>query len=102
MNDVDPNVDRLLRAAALSQQEASVEAPFGFDTRVVALWRGLEKTEFVGLARLLRRVALVAAVITIITAAGVYWEANESRESSEPFANEFMIADSTIQSEFSP
>ena len=102
MNDVDPKVDRLLRTAALSQEDAPIEAPFGFETRVVALWRGLEKNESAGLARLARRVVLVAAVITIITAAGVYWEANESRESSEPFANEFMIADSTIQSEFSP
>lgn len=102
MSDFDPQIDRLLRSAALSEEEAPMEAPFGFDTRVVALWRGLEKTEFVGLAQLVRRVALVAAVITIITAACAYREANQTRESSEPFANEFMIADSAIQSEFSP
>ncbi|MEP7015021.1 MAG: hypothetical protein ABI925_06255 [Verrucomicrobiota bacterium] len=98
----DPIVDRLLRSAALARQDAPIEAPFGFDTRVVALWRGLEKTEGIGLARLLRRVAIVAAAITIITAAGVYREASKDNEDSEPFGNEFVIADSAIQSEFSP
>jgi hypothetical protein len=101
MNDVDPEIDRLLRSAASSQQE--IEMPFGFDTRVVALARsGVNDTELVGLARLLRYVAVVAAIILITTAAGIYREDSRNRENSEPFANEFAIADSEIQSEFSP
>ena len=31
-------VDRLLRSAAQAGDEAPAEMPFGFDTRVVALW----------------------------------------------------------------
>lgn len=99
MNDVDSKIERLLRSAALAQDEAPIEAPFGFDTRVVALWRGLENSESVGLARLVRRVALIATAVTVIAAAGAYYEAQQD-ESSEPFANEFAIADSAIQSEF--
>jgi hypothetical protein len=102
MSDFDPEIDRLLRSAALAEEEAPIEAPFGFDTRVVALWSGLDRTEFAGLAQLVRGVALVAAVITVIAATGAYREASQNRESSELFANEFMIADSAIQSEFSP
>ena len=77
------------------------EAPFGFDTRVVAIWRGSENAESIGLTRLVRRVALIAAAVTIIAAAGAYREAGQSRESNEPLANEFAIADSAIQSEVS-
>ena len=57
MKDDDGKIDRLLRAAALSREEAPLEAPFGFDTRVVALWRAKEKAASLGLARLVRRPA---------------------------------------------
>jgi hypothetical protein len=100
MNNVDSKIERLLRSAALVKDEAPIEAPFGFDTRVVAIWRGLENAESIGLTRLVRRVALVAAAVTVIATAGAYYESQQSTESSEPFANEFAIADSAIQSEF--
>ena len=102
MNDVDPKLARLLRSASLSQTDQPIEMPFGFDTRVVARWRGLGNSEVDGMAELVRRVALIAAVVLVITAAGMYREAARSQESSEPFANEFLIADSEIQMEFSP
>ena len=57
MTDVDGKIDRLLRAAALAKEEAPLDAPFGFDTRVVALWRAKEKAASLGLVRLVRRVA---------------------------------------------
>ena len=37
MKDVD--LDRLLRAAAQTKEDAPAEMPFGFDTRVIALSR---------------------------------------------------------------
>jgi hypothetical protein len=98
MNDVD--VDRLLRAAALRSADPAM--PFGFDTRVIALWRANTDAASLGLARLLRRVALVAGGIMIIATAATYVEATQSRESSEPFANEFAIADSAIANEVLP
>lgn len=102
MNDGDLTIDRLLRSASLSPADQPIEMPFGFDTRVVALWRGLNASETVGLAQLLRRVAVLAVIISVITAAAMYRETARSQENNEPFANEFMIADSAIQSEFSP
>ena len=100
MKEIDLKIARLLRSAALAKDETPIEAPFGFDTRVVAIWRGSENAESIGLTQFVRRVALVAVSVTIIAAAGAYREAKQSRESSEPFANEFAIADSAIQSEF--
>ena len=100
MKDDDGKIDRLLRAAALSREEAPLEAPFGFDTRVVALWRAKEKAASLGLARLVRHVALIAVAVAVVATAGAYREAGQSRESSEPLANEFAIADSAIQDEF--
>jgi hypothetical protein len=110
MNDVDrsgrarqpsaPRLARLLRAAALAKDDAPLEAPFGFDTRVVALWRERTGAESVGLAQLLRRITLVAIAISVLTATGAYFEAKASREHREPFTNEFAIVDSEIESEF--
>ncbi|MBO0694658.1 MAG: hypothetical protein J2P56_01010, partial [Verrucomicrobia bacterium] len=51
-----PSLDRLLRSAAEPGDEAPVEMPFGFDTRVVALWRAMGVKPN-GVAALLRRVA---------------------------------------------
>ena len=100
MNDVD--LDRLLRSAAQIKEDPPTEAPFGFDTRVVALWRNSRNGATLGLTRLVRRVALIAAVVVVVASAGAYREASQNREGSEPFANEFAIADSAIQDEFLP
>jgi hypothetical protein len=100
MNDVDEKITRLLRSAGCTSEDVSEQAPFGFDTRVVALWRAEEEAASLSLARLIRRVALVAAAVTIVATAGAYRESNRNVEKSEPFANEFAIADSAIQDEF--
>ena len=100
MTDLDGKIDRLLRAVALAKEETRLDAPFGFDTRVVALWRAKEKAALLGLARLVRRVALIAIAVAVVAGAGAYREAGQNRESSEPVANEFAIADSAIQDEF--
>ena len=100
MKDADEKLDRLLRAASLINEDVSLEAPFGFDVRLVALWRAQQKAASLDLIRLVRRVALIAAAVIAVAAAGAYREAGQGRESSEPFANEFAIADYAIQEEF--
>ena len=95
----DHEIDRLLRSAAQVREEAPVAMPFGFDTRVVALWRaGAPKANCV--TQLLRRVAVVSIAIIVISTIAAIREANQSREIRESFANEFAIADSAIQDEF--
>ena len=92
-------IDRLLRSAAKTGDEAPTEMPFGFDTRVVALWRaGTPKAN--GVVRLIRRVAVLSAAVIVVSTIAAVREANQSREIRESFANEFAIADSAIQDEF--
>jgi hypothetical protein len=92
-------IDRLLRSAAQADEEVPAEMPFGFDTRVVALWRaGAPKTN--GVMQLLRRVALLSVAVIVISTIAAVRELNQSREIRESFANEFAIADSAIQDEF--
>ena len=95
------HLDRLLRAAS-SKEDAPAEIPFGFDTRVVAQWRAQVDAASLGMMRLLRRVALAAVAIIIMTAAVAYIEADRNGESNEPFANEYAIADTAIQDEIGP
>jgi hypothetical protein len=92
-------VDRLLQCAAQADEEVPAAMPFGFDTRVVALWRaGMPKAN--GVMQLLRRVAVLSMAVIVISTIAAIREANQSREIRESFANEFAIADSAIQDEF--
>jgi len=95
----DEQIDRLLRSAAQADEEAPAAMPFGFDTRVVALWRG-GTPKANGVVQLLRRVAVLSIAIIVISTVAAVREANQSREFRESFANEFAIADSAIQDEF--
>ena len=93
------HIDRLLRSAAQADEEVPAAMPFGFDTRVVALWRaGRPKAN--GVVRLIRRVAVLSAAVIVISTIAAVREANQSRDIRESFANEFAIADSAIQDEF--
>ena len=93
------DIDRLLRSAAQVDEEVPAEMSFGFDTRVVALWRaGTPKAN--GVMQLLRRVAVLSIAVIVISTIAAIREANQSREIRESFANEFAIADSAIQDEF--
>ena len=100
MKDFDLRIDRLLRSAAQAREDVPAAMPFGFDTRVIALWRAKEETTSIGLTHLIRRVALIAVAVLAVAAAGTYLETNESRDTDEPFTNEYAIADSAIQTEF--
>jgi hypothetical protein len=95
----DRKIDRLLRSAAQVREEEAASMPFGFDTRVIALWRAALPTPN-GVMSLVRRVAVLSAAVIVISTIAVVREANQSREIGESFANEFAIADSAIQDEF--
>jgi hypothetical protein len=93
------DIDRLLRSAAQTGDESPATMPFGFDTRVVALWRGaLPAGDSV--MRLLRSVAVLSAAVIVLSTIAAVYEANQSREVRESITTEFAIADSAIQDEF--
>jgi len=96
----DPEIDRLLRSAAQAREKVPAELPFGFDTRVVALWRGLAAKPN-GIASLLRRVALLSAVVIAVSTLAALREIKQSQEQYNDVTNEFAIADTAIQDEFS-
>ena len=95
----DKKLDRLLQAAAGVEEETPAMMPFGFDTRVVALWRAAASRPN-GVTSLVRRVALLSAAVIVVSTVAVVREANQSRQINESFTNEFAIADSAIQDEF--
>jgi acid phosphatase family membrane protein YuiD len=95
----EEKIDLLLRCAAEAREEEAVWMPFGFDTRVVALWRS-DAVKPNGVISLLRRVALVSAVIIVVSTIAAVREAGQSREIGESLINEYAIADSAIQTEF--
>jgi hypothetical protein len=92
-------IDRLLRSAAQAREEALTAMPFGFDTRVVALWRAASPTRN-DVMSLIRGVTLLSAAVIVVSTIAVAREASQSREIGESFTNEFAIADSAIQDEF--
>ena len=96
----DHKIDRLLRSAAQVREEAPSSMPFGFDTRVIALWHAALPTAN-GVASLVRRVALLSMAVIVISTIAAVREANQSREIGESFGNEFAIADTAIQDECS-
>ena len=92
-------IDRLLRSAGQADEEVPATLPFGFDTRVVALWRAGTPKEN-GVMQLLRRVAVLSIAVIVISTIAAIREANQSREIRGSLTNEFAIADSAIQDEF--
>ena len=92
-------IDRLLRSAAQAGEEHAA-MPFGFDTRVVALWRA-SRGKSNGVASLLRRVALLSAAVIAISTLAAVREIKQSQDRYNDLTNEFAIADTAIQDEFS-
>jgi hypothetical protein len=94
-------INRLLRSAArATPDEVPAEMPFGFDTRVVALWRAARKPN--GVTLLLRRVALVSAGVIVISTLAAVREARQSQQQfNDLTTNGFAIADTAIHDEFS-
>ena len=104
MKKPDADLDRLLRSAANAEGPPVPEAPYGFETRVVALWRAADgqATDAAELTRFLRRIGAVAVAVLVLASAGAYRQFNENEQRSAPQSNEYAIADSAIQTEFSP
>src|SRR5436305_9892994 len=106
MNDTDSTLRRLLNTAAQARiEEAAAAVPFGFETRVVALWRASTGNGSNGVVRLVHRVAVLAAFVILLSSAASFHELQATRDIVEPAANDFAIADtaiadSAIQSEF--
>jgi hypothetical protein len=100
MNRIDARLERLLRAAAHVREETAALAPFGFDTRAIALWRAGMETSGNGIARLVRRVALLATVVLLTAGVASLREFRQTEDIAEPTSNEFAIADSAIDNEF--
>jgi hypothetical protein len=97
-----PDLDRLFCSAAAVEPPVP-EAPYGFDTRVVALWRaGNGRTsDTAELTRFLRGIGAVALAVLTLASAGAYQQFNENEARTVPQTNEYAIADSAIQTEFS-
>ncbi|CAN5566020.1 hypothetical protein BH18VER1_BH18VER1_20230 [soil metagenome] len=96
----DSDLDRLFRSAQ-TQDETPAPVPFGFDTRVVALWRAsAAEGNAYGreLMRFLRNVAVSAALVTTVATVAAYWQLNENEETGEPLTNAYAFADNAIES----
>jgi len=101
MKEPDSGLHRLLRSAAQVPEETPAEPPFGFETRIVALWRGGNGIGAGnGVLKLVRRVALAASMVIVFASAASFLELRATMAAIEPVDNEFAIADSAIQSEF--
>ena len=100
MSDANRDLDRLVRAAARVSEERSSAPPFGFETRVVALWRAGTNPPN-GLSALIRRVALLSAVVMVVSTAAAVRELQQNREFGDAITDDYAIADSVIQKEFS-
>jgi hypothetical protein len=96
----DAKIGRLLRSAAQTGDQAPSDIPFGFDTRVVALWRA-SAAKPNGVTSLVRRVSLLSAAVIVISTLAAVREIRQSREQFDDVTNEFAIADTAIQDEFS-
>jgi hypothetical protein len=102
MGTDNSNLDRLLRSAAKKTQEPVATAPYGFDTRVLALLRaargesGGALQEF---ASAVRKIAAVAAVVIGFASVGAYWQLSENEADDEPLTNAYAIADNAIDSD---
>jgi hypothetical protein len=97
------DIDRLFRSAAHASEPAASEVPYGFETRVVALWRSGKngKIDLAELSRFLRRAGVIASAVLILAGAAAYRQYRDETKFAALATNEYMIADSAIQSEIS-
>lgn len=98
----NPDLDRLLRSAARAPQ-SDAEVPFGFDTRVIAGWRSGREigSDLADLSRFLSRAGAIACAILVIAGAAAYRQYRDETKLASLTTNEYAIADSAIQTEFS-
>ena len=103
MKRSDADLDRLLRSAANVLEPSAPEAPYGFETRVIASWHAGDgqANDSTELTRFLRRIGAVAFAVLALASAGAYRQFSENEKRTTPQTNEYAIADSAIQTEFS-
>jgi hypothetical protein len=96
------DVDRLLRSAAQAPEPVAAEAPFGFETRIVAAWRAAKGSmnDVADLSRFLRRAGLIAGAVLLLAGGAAYRQYRDEAKFAAP-TNEYAIVDSAIQTEFS-
>ena len=92
----DADLDRLLSSAARVKEDAPVQMPFGFDTRVVALSR--KSGNGAAFGAFLRRIALASVAVIVLATGGAYFAFNRN-DAIEGSGSEYAIADSVIQDE---
>lgn len=97
------DLERLLRSAANTPEDPAPEAPFGFETRVVASWRARHgnASDVADLTRFLRRTGVIAFAVLVLASVAAYRQFAEDAAFSAPQNNEYAIADSAIRMEFS-
>lgn len=95
-------VDRLLRSAADAPEASPAEAPFGFETRVVAAWRSGKNggNDVAELSRFLRGAGAIAFAVLILAGGAAYRQYRDETKFASLATNEYAIADSAIQTEF--
>ena len=103
MNGRDPDLDRLLRSAAKAEKALAEEPPYGFETRVVSLWRAgqASRDDIADLTQFLRRAGVIAFAVLVLASAAAYQQFSDNAGRAFPPDNEYAIADAAIQSEFS-
>ena len=103
MKRSNADLDRLLRSAATAEELSPPEVPYGFETRVIALWHaGNGRVDDAAeVARFLRTIGAVALAVLALASVTAYRQFNENEARTTPHANEYAIADSAIQTEFS-
>jgi hypothetical protein len=103
MKEPGADLDRLLHSAANAAEPSAPQAPYGFETRVVALWHAGNgrANDAADLTRFLRTIGAVAFAVLALASAGAYQQFNENEARATPQTNEYAIADSAIQTEFS-
>ncbi len=95
MKTTASSIDRLLQAAAALPAESEAAMPFGFDTRVVALWRASLTADPAAIVHLLRRVMLIAVTLIVLAGAGAYREFSQADDSDG-----YGLTDSAIRGAF--
>ena len=101
MKSID--VNRLVRSAANAPESSPADAPFGFETRVVTAWRSGENggNDVADLSRFLRRAGALAFAVLILAGGAAYRQYRDETKFASLATNEYAIADSAIQTEFS-
>lgn len=92
-------IDRLLHSAAMVPHDPPAAIPFGFDTRLIALWRATWTGDPVGIAHLLRRVMFIAVTLIVLASAGEWRELSQG-DDGESSGDGFALADSAIGGAF--